>query len=80
MDRPPVSRHHSDMPTSSIRWVTLDGFVCILFVHCTCMAAAGTSLDGRDMVGLGLVHVRPITQQSHLPVHSHFSYALFILF
>ena len=49
------------MPTSSIRWVTLDGFNCILFVHCTCMAAAGTSLDGRDMVGLGLVHVRPIT-------------------
>ena len=49
------------MPTSSIRWVILDGFICILFVHCTCMAAARTSLDGRDMV---VVHVRPIVEIS----------------
>ena len=68
------------MPTSSIRCVTLDGFICILFVHCTCMVAIGMSLYGRDMVGLGLDHVRPITQQSHLLVYSHFSHALFDLF
>ena len=68
------------MLTSSIRWVTLDGFIFILFVHCTCMATIETYLVGRDMVGLELVHVRPIIEQSHLLVHSHFSHALFFIF
>ena len=56
------------------------GFFRTSFVHYTYMAAAGTSLDGRDIVDLGLVHVIPITQQSHFPVHSHFSHAPFLSF
>ena len=49
------------MPIDRTRLGVLGWISLHLFEHCTCAIVAETSLDGKDMVGLGLVHVRLIT-------------------